>query len=102
MNISEANDLNNVLRFLLHGNDGRGDDGPTPGSSTLARESAVRLAERAHTALHAGYNGEAVALAWPGNRVDAGEELAATFGLQQHDGSEDGWNDPTLTAGNKR
>jgi hypothetical protein len=90
MNITEANHLNNLLRFVLNGTDGRTQDGTGAVTSQSARESAEYLADRANKALGAGWRGETLRLAWPGNRVDWGEEeVRYLTGLDDEDGIDD-------------
>jgi hypothetical protein len=55
MNIRDANDINQLLNYLLRR--------PT-GSAPYARDAAVRLANHAYATLHAGLDGDDVALAW--------------------------------------
>lgn len=61
MNITEANAANYLLAHLL----GRPYQDGTPVPPQHAREAAMRLADRAHLALHAGLRGEDVDAAWP-------------------------------------
>lgn len=74
MNITEANDLNVVLRHMLQ-LPAPGDREDAPGEALAA---AQRLADRANRALGAGLDGPAVAAAWPDEAVD---ELAAFLDL---------------------
>lgn len=76
MNITEANDLNVVLRHMLQL--------PAPGDredvAGEALAAAQRLADRANRALGAGLDGRAVAAAWP--PASAVVELAAFLGFE--------------------
>lgn len=108
MNITEANDLNYVLSYVLN-------VGQVP-SSDKAMEAAARLADKANKALGAGLTGERVRAAWPDDEDeplalrdarDAERESAeadvagcscgmADYGAPGHDGSllpETGLND---------
>lgn len=71
MNITEANDVNRVLSWVLGvRTDWDHDDEVLFHEAGLA---AARLAERAHKALSAGLTGDQVRAAWP--RVEAGPWL---------------------------
>jgi hypothetical protein len=59
MTIGDANDINHVLEYMLGTSVGEGITGEQ------ARESAVRLAERASKALSAGITGNNVRRLWP-------------------------------------
>lgn len=61
MNISEANDVNHVLRWALDAARGR----RSASNERIAREAAIRLAGRAHKTLSAGYTAEQVNDWWP-------------------------------------
>lgn len=64
MNISEANDTNTILRYLL--NQARWPVGvPTDAEAQAAAE---RLADRAHKPLSAGLRAQDVTEAWPNRR----------------------------------
>lgn len=58
MNVSEANAINHVLRWVL----GQG------GDESRARTDAMWLAERASSTLHAGLTPDDVAAHWPGGQ----------------------------------
>lgn len=77
MNITEANALNMILRFLIHGE--RGQEGAPLVESNRVRDAAADLADRAHKAIHAGYTGYRIRQVWPLNQVDRCDELADTL-----------------------
>lgn len=58
MNMTEANNVNLLLDWLL----GTEDDPPT---SDQARQAAAALADRAYSALHAGFDASDVRHLWP-------------------------------------
>lgn len=66
MNITEANHVNTLLRWLL--------DGPGPDDQAVpveaAQAAAEYLADRANAALHAGLDARDIAGAWPDLIVD--------------------------------
>lgn len=72
MNITEANDTNTVLRYLL-GLPNLTGDVPT---DDQAQDAAERLAEKAAKALHAGLRPVDVAQAWHRVQVCPAEEPA--------------------------
>lgn len=61
MNISEANAVNHLLRYVM---DYHGRDDLSPATSGGAREAAILLAGKANKALHAGLTGDEVRLNW--------------------------------------
>jgi len=69
MSITDANDLNHVLEFLL-GMPQPGFRGP---DSDFAQAAACRLADRANKALSAGIDGVQVTKHWPRNRGRKGK-----------------------------
>lgn len=72
MNISEANDLNTLLHYVLNLSDALG---VTP-SDDQARDAAERLADRANKALGAGLTSDTVVAAWPELLLDNGDQPA--------------------------
>lgn len=87
MNISEANDLNTVLRYLL---DVRRNGQPVARDS--AREASARLADRARKPLGAGLDGDDVRELWGDVRwvhLDASlcdaPGVTAPYGVCEHD-----------------
>jgi hypothetical protein len=72
VNISEGNDLNVLLRYVLNVNDGH-TDVPTVDK---AREAAERLADRANKVLGAGLTSDRIAAMWPDLLLDNGVTIA--------------------------
>lgn len=64
MNISESNDINIVLSYLLGRREKFGNRTDTE-ASEMAQQAASRLADRATRRTMAGLSGEQVAAAWP-------------------------------------
>lgn len=88
MNITEANDLNTVLEYVLNLTSGAG---AVP-SSERAREAAARLADKAHKPLMAGLTSERVNAAWPDLELPGdgvmhrmSDDLTSVCGAESHD-----------------
>lgn len=72
MNISEANELNALLSWILGTERGATHESTTDDE---ARDAAAFLADKAHRALSAGLNANRVKKAWSGRRVRVVDEL---------------------------